>query len=76
MQHLTPVGLSRDGASLVLVSDAGEEFQVGIHEFAANSPMHGRFFYNADAEMVIVPPCGMASRAFTTILTKASSNSL
>ena len=30
----------------------------GIHVFAANSPMHGRFFYNADAEMVIVPQLG------------------
>jgi homogentisate 1,2-dioxygenase len=30
----------------------------GIHVFAANSPMHGRFFYNADAEMAIVPQLG------------------
>ena len=30
MQHLTPVGLSKDGKSLVLVSDAGEEFAVPV----------------------------------------------
>ncbi|HET6167211.1 MAG TPA: septation protein SepH [Marmoricola sp.] len=28
MQHLTPVGLSKDGKQLVLVSDTGEEFAV------------------------------------------------
>lgn len=30
MQHLTPVGLSKDGKSLVLVSNAGEEFTVPV----------------------------------------------
>jgi hypothetical protein len=30
MQHLTPVGLSKDGKSLVLVSDTGEEFAVPV----------------------------------------------
>jgi Protein of unknown function (DUF3071) len=30
MQHLTPVGLSKDGKSLVLVSNAGEEFAVPV----------------------------------------------
>ena len=30
MQHLTPVGLSKDGKTLVLVSDAGEEFTVEV----------------------------------------------
>lgn len=30
MQHLTPVGLSKDGASLVLLSDTGEEFLVAL----------------------------------------------
>ncbi|MCX6395900.1 MAG: septation protein SepH [Propionibacteriales bacterium] len=34
MQHLTPVGLSRDGSELVLVSDTGEEFAVPVdHRF-------------------------------------------
>jgi hypothetical protein len=30
MQHLTPVGLSKDGTSLVLVSNSGEEFVVPV----------------------------------------------
>jgi hypothetical protein len=30
MQHLTPVGLSKDGTRLVLVSDTGEEFSVAV----------------------------------------------
>ncbi len=30
MQHLTPVGLTQDGKSLVLVSDAGEEYVVTV----------------------------------------------
>jgi hypothetical protein len=30
MQHLTPVGLSKDGANLVLLSNAGEEFAVTV----------------------------------------------
>jgi hypothetical protein len=30
MQHLTPVGLSKDGKSLVLVSNSGEEFSVPV----------------------------------------------
>jgi Protein of unknown function (DUF3071) len=30
MQHLTPVGLSKDGKRLVLVSDTGEEFAVEV----------------------------------------------
>jgi hypothetical protein len=30
MQHLTPVGLSKDGRRLVLVSDTGEEFAVPV----------------------------------------------
>ena len=36
MQHLTPVGLSKDGKRLVLVSDTGEEFAVPVdHKFRA-----------------------------------------
>lgn len=30
MQHLTPVGLSKDGKNLILVSNAGEEFAVPV----------------------------------------------
>ncbi|HEX3896603.1 MAG TPA: homogentisate 1,2-dioxygenase [Rudaea sp.] len=37
---------------------AASQSGCGIHVFAANSPMHGRFFYNADAEMAIVPQLG------------------
>lgn len=36
-----------------------EEFSgVGIHLYAANRSMQGRFFYNADAEMLLVPQLG------------------
>jgi hypothetical protein len=36
MQHLTPVGLSKDGKSLILVSNSGEEFAVPVdHRFRA-----------------------------------------
>lgn len=36
MQDLTPVGLSKDGTRLVLISDAGEEFAVVVdHRFRA-----------------------------------------
>jgi homogentisate 1,2-dioxygenase len=31
---------------------------IGIHLYAANRDMQGRFFYNADAEMLIVPQHG------------------
>ena len=31
---------------------------LGIHLYAANRSMDGRFFYNADAEMLIVPQAG------------------
>lgn len=32
MQHLTPVGLSKDGERLILVSNAGEEFAVPVDQ--------------------------------------------
>src|SRR5690606_24153361 len=31
---------------------------VGIHMYAANASMQGRFFYSADGELLIVPPEG------------------
>ncbi|SJZ90908.1 homogentisate 1,2-dioxygenase [Novilysobacter spongiicola] len=31
---------------------------LGVHVYAANASMQGRFFYNADAEMLIVPQQG------------------
>ena len=31
---------------------------IGIHLYAANAPMHDRFFYNADGEMLILPQQG------------------
>lgn len=31
---------------------------VGIHTYAANRPMQDRYFYNADAEMLVVPQQG------------------
>ncbi|MDQ8034410.1 homogentisate 1,2-dioxygenase [Bordetella genomosp. 1] len=37
---------------------ADEQAGVAIHLYAANQSMQGRFFYNADAEMLIVPQQG------------------
>ena len=37
---------------------AAAQTGVGIHVYAANQSMHGRFFYNADGEMLIVPQQG------------------
>jgi homogentisate 1,2-dioxygenase len=36
----------------------GEQAGVGIHVYAANRSMDDRFFYNADAEMLLVPQDG------------------
>ncbi len=36
----------------------GAGIGVGIHVYAANASMDGRFFYNADGEMLIVPQQG------------------
>jgi homogentisate 1,2-dioxygenase len=38
--------------------DAGSSVGAGIHIYAANAPMHDRFFYNTDGEMLIVPERG------------------
>jgi len=37
---------------------AADQTGVGIHVYAANRSMKGRFFYNADGEMLIVPQQG------------------
>ena len=37
---------------------AADQTGVGIHVYAANRSMKGRFFYNADGEMLIVPQHG------------------
>ncbi len=37
---------------------AATQAGVGIHLYACNQPMEGRFFYNADGELVIVPQQG------------------
>jgi len=37
---------------------ASEQSGVGIHLYAANRSMQGRFFYNADGELLIVPQQG------------------
>ena len=37
---------------------AGAQSGVGIHLYAANRSMHGRFFYDADGELLIVPQQG------------------
>lgn len=36
----------------------GEQGGVGIHQYLANSDMAGRYFYNADGELLIVPQQG------------------
>ena len=38
--------------------DPAMQIGVGIHLYAANAPMQGRYFYNADGEMMIVPQQG------------------
>lgn len=38
--------------------DPAMQTGVGIHVYAANAPMRGRYFYNADGEMLIVPQQG------------------
>lgn len=35
--------------------DPALQIGVGLHVYAANAPMRGRYFYNADGEMLIVP---------------------
>jgi len=37
---------------------AAAQHGVGIHLYAANASMHGRFFYSADGELLIVPQQG------------------
>ncbi|MEO8161835.1 MAG: homogentisate 1,2-dioxygenase, partial [Arenimonas sp.] len=37
---------------------AGENAGIGIHLYVANQSMQGRYFYNADAEMLFVPQEG------------------
>lgn len=43
-----------------------EQAGIGIHLYAANRPMQGRFFYSADGELMIVPQHG-ALRMFTEL---------
>ncbi|MBC7990177.1 MAG: homogentisate 1,2-dioxygenase [Luteimonas sp.] len=38
--------------------NAAAQHGVGIHLYAANASMHGRFFYSADGELLIVPQQG------------------
>jgi homogentisate 1,2-dioxygenase len=38
--------------------DPAMQVGVGLHLYAANAPMKGRYFYNADGEMMIVPQQG------------------
>ena len=37
---------------------AAQQAGVGIHVYAANSSMRGKYFYNADAEMIVLPQQG------------------
>ncbi len=38
--------------------DCAQQVGIGIHLYAANRPMHDRFFSNADGEMLLVPQQG------------------
>jgi len=38
--------------------DGAQQIGIGIHLYAANRSMHGRFFSNADGEMLLVPQQG------------------
>ena len=38
--------------------DAASQVGVGIHVYACNQPMRGRYFYDADAELLVVPQQG------------------
>jgi len=38
--------------------DPAMQIGVGVHVYAANAPMRGRYFYNADGEMLLVPQDG------------------
>jgi homogentisate 1,2-dioxygenase len=38
--------------------DPAMQIGVGVHVYAANAPMKGRYFYNADGEMLVVPQQG------------------
>jgi len=38
--------------------DPAMQIGVGLHLYAANAPMQGRYFYNADGEMMLVPQQG------------------
>jgi homogentisate 1,2-dioxygenase len=40
--------------------DPSVQTGLGIHIYAANKPMHDRFFYDADGELLIVPQLGKA----------------
>jgi homogentisate 1,2-dioxygenase len=48
-------------AGIVTLGGSGDPAMqdgVGIHLYAANAPMHDRYFYNADGEMLILPQQG------------------
>ncbi len=38
--------------------DPAMQIGVGLHLYAANAPMQGRYFYNADGEMMLIPQQG------------------
>lgn len=48
-----------DGMTTIAANgDANVHSGAGVHVYAINQSMRGRFFYNADAEMLIVPQLG------------------
>jgi homogentisate 1,2-dioxygenase len=45
---------------MTIAGNGGPDAQagIGVHVYAANQSMHGRYFYNADGELLIVPQQG------------------
>ena len=54
----TPVDFIDGLVSMAGNGSAAAQLGVGIHVYAANRSMHGRFFYSADGEWLIVPQEG------------------
>ena len=52
--------------------DAGAQSGIGIHVYAANADMDGRYFYDADGELLFVPQQGRLALATEMGLVEAS----
>jgi homogentisate 1,2-dioxygenase len=66
----TPTDFLEGIATMGGGGDPALQMGMGIHLYAANQSMQGRFFYNADGELLIVPQMG-ALEIFTELGTLA-----